>query len=314
MAKLTKVLAVGLIVLAVLLGLYAWIVGRRPPPQSAQQSVSSVATFPVVVASKSLPAGQPITADALRIQQMQSIPTSSFSEMASLIGRVPIGVIDENTPVLGGQLASGLASRLDVGERAIAVKVDETTGVGNRVHPGDYVDVFFVLHRDNSGAGEAEIDRTQARLLLSRVRVLAYGSAVLGGADSNTANQNTTNRVDNVRTAVLAVSTEQVDRLALADNSGHLVLALRNPKDPDAVDDKLFAPFDAVLAASGKSAADLSGSDRAAAGLALDTLAGEGNHKKPSTVRPVNTASKAVVKRAHSIEVIRGGQRESVAY
>ena len=125
---------------------------------------------------------------------------------------MPLVAIAANTPLAEANLTTGLADAVAPGERAIAVRVDEGNAVGNRVRPGNFVDVFFMLKRDMSaGPGaDAEVDATQARLLLSRVRVLSFGDATLPGtSDAADAAANAANapRSAGARTAVLAVLT-----------------------------------------------------------------------------------------------------------
>ena len=176
MINLTKIVAAILVLLALALGGYAWMLSRQapaaPPPAAAASGNSpakaaQVKTFPVVVATKPLPAGLAIPADALRVEQLTINPAGAFQETAPLAGRVPVIDLGEGSPLLEGQLVSGLALRVAEGERAVAVKADEVMGVGNKVQPGDFVDVFLMLKSDSK-----DIDRSQARLLLSRKRVL----------------------------------------------------------------------------------------------------------------------------------------------
>jgi pilus assembly protein CpaB len=126
----------------------------------------------VVVAAQAIPAGQALKAEDLQLTQLPSKPDGAYGEIQAAIGSVPAVDIPKGAPVLKGQMVTGLALKVAEGERAVAVKVDESIGAGNRIRPGDFVDVFFVLRRDGN-----EIDQSQARLLLSRKRVLAYGAA-----------------------------------------------------------------------------------------------------------------------------------------
>ncbi|CAB3698018.1 Flp pilus assembly protein CpaB [Paraburkholderia rhynchosiae] len=317
MLKLTRIAAGALIALALLLGLFAVTLLRRPAP--APVTSFKQAVFPVVVATRVLPAGKPIAVDALRVQPLPINPNGAFADPSLLVGRLPAADIGAESPVLEQQLSSGLAERIEAGERAVAVPVEESNAVGNRLRPGNFVDVFFTLKRDGNLGSGAEVDRTQARLLMSKVRVLAFGNATAGGDTSGEPN-------GVVRTAVLAVPVADVDRLALAETSGRLVFALRNPKDAEVTDVDAFAPLPAVLKTSTPAgAAVLQDSTRAAAGVSLDALSGGGANaapRTPSAPRPAPPPSRIARNGANAgnagsaggaIEVIRGGRAETVA-
>ncbi|MCY1238214.1 Flp pilus assembly protein CpaB [compost metagenome] len=229
--------------------------------------------------------------------------------------------LGEGSPLLEGQLVSGLALRVAEGERAVAIKADEIMGVGNKVQPGDFVDVFLMLKSDSK-----DIDRSQARLLLSRKRVLAFGSASVDGLASKTdknGNSQSQQRTEAARTAVLAVPVDDVNRLALAENSGRLLLALRNPTDMSEPDPKLFAELPTALQPAPPKRgepprAPLEGLDRAQAGLtAADFVTGG----KPGALRapPIATRPPAATSTSGSrgglqVEVIRGDRSETIHY
>ncbi len=307
----TRIVAGVLIALAVVLGVLALTLARRPAPVPAPVAPAPAA-YHVVVALRALPAGQPIPADALRIQNLPINPSGAFDEPSLVAGRVPVAEIGAQAPVLEAQLSSGIAERIEPGERAVAVRVDETNAVGNRLRPGNLVDVFFTLKRDGLSvgpAGQAEVERTQARLLRSRVRVLAWGNVAANGTpDANTP----------ARTAVLAVPLADVDRLALADGAGRLVLALRNPRDTDVLDAATLPAYPGVLkTAAGRGAPP---STRAAAGVALDELSGSRTRQSlpaPAAV-PRSAPARRLVAGAPeaggAIEVIRGGRSETLAW
>ncbi|MFX7870808.1 RcpC/CpaB family pilus assembly protein, partial [Acinetobacter baumannii] len=77
--------------------------------------------------------------------QLPINPVEAFSDVSKVVGREPILPVGVGVPLLASQLASGLAQQVGAGQRAIAITVDEVIGVGNRVMPGDYVDVFLVV-------------------------------------------------------------------------------------------------------------------------------------------------------------------------
>ncbi|WP_398497661.1 Flp pilus assembly protein CpaB [Variovorax sp.] len=326
MINLTKIIAAILVLLALALGGYAWMLSRQapvtPPPVaaasgSAPTKAAQAQTFPVVVATKQLPAGLAIPADALRVEQLTINPSGAFQETAPLAGRVPVIDLGEGTPLLEGQLVSGLALRVAEGERAVAVKADEVMGVGNKVQPGDFVDVFLMLKSDNK-----EIDRSQARLLLSRKRVLAFGSASVDGlpskTDKNAAAQ--AQRAEIARTAVLAVPVEDINRLTLAENSGRLLLALRNPTDMTVPDPKLFADLPVALQPAPLKPGEarrppLEGLDRAQAGVTIvDFVTGGKPGAQPAPAARAPAARSGGDRGGLQVEVIRGDRSETIRY
>ena len=305
MVHLTKIVAALLVLLAIVLGIYAWILNHRVqpslPPTSGQTAPppevrATVPQFPVVVAARATPAGQVIAADALRVAQLPIQPSGTFASADALIGRVPVLDLSEGTPLVENQLASGLARRLGDGERAVAVRADETMGVGNRVQPGDYVDVFVILKSDGR-----DIASNQARLLLSRKRVLAFGAASVENMPQN--NQPSQSRIEAARTAVLAIPVAEIARLALGENGGHLLLALRNPADTTQPDPALFTGLTAThLAAEGAN-----GGKPAAMLAAVEKRP----DARPTSARR-STANLPV--RANEVEFIRGDRRETLNY
>jgi pilus assembly protein CpaB len=307
MQNLNRIIAVLLLGAALLLGLFAWMLGRRPPPAPATPVVAQ-ASFPVVVATQALPAGKPITADALRLEHLPINPIGAYSDPAQLVGRVPSLEIGAQAPVLDAQLSSGLAERIEAGERAVAIRVDESNAVGNRLRPGNLVDVFFTLKRDGTPGTPGEVGRTQARLLLSRVQVLAFGK------DGSSESRGDLNAA--VRTAVLAVPVTAVDKLTLAENAGRLVLALRNPRDPDTADSAALPPYGSVLKTAASGVQPASPSTRAAAGVALDQLSGGAvaEPAAPAKSNGMRASPRIVAGTRHDIEVIRGGRAETVAW
>jgi len=161
------------------------------------------------------------------IEQLPINPAEAFSDVTKVVGREPILPVGVGVPLIASQLSSGLAQQVEAGQRAVAINVDEVVGVGNRVMPGDYVDVFLVMRKDGQ-----EIEDSQARLLLPHLRVLAFGPlAINEGPQKQPENNGVTRKVDQAKTAVLAVPVEAVSQLAMAHQSGRLLLALRNPGD-----------------------------------------------------------------------------------
>ncbi|ALM84000.1 Flp pilus assembly protein CpaB [Bordetella sp. N] len=322
MSNVTKIVAVLLLLIALGLAYLAMRIAMQPPapPSTAPAVVRSqdaVPTHPVVVAARAIEAGTQVDGAALTVAQWPVMPSGAFAAPADLANAVTRVAIQPGEPVTKFQLARGLANYLQPGERAVAIAVDEIIGASNRIRPGDSVDVFITLERGQ------EVGGTQARLLQSRVRVLAYGSQSLDGpdADEKAAAQRNGGAAPAPRNAMLAVPVAQVNELLLAARSGRLQLALRAPDDATVPDPALFPARQPVLNAR----ADLNVSqktlaaddvNRAYAGDSLPQLSGPA----PRVEAPVAATKPAPAQRTarggggRSVEVVRGGQSEMVSY
>lgn len=301
MQKVTRIVAVALVVLALIMAVVAISVGKRGTRTTAAAGTSEpTPSLPVVVATRELAAGTAIPGDALQIVDKPQRPPGAYTRIDQVAGRVPAQHVPSGSILTATMIARGLGLQLNPGERAIAVPVDELTGAGNRVAPGDYVDVF--LNLGDSRRAAAEDVPGQARLLLSRVRVLGYGADDLdrraaaaeeapapppAEADSSPASGTAPNRSDSrraralaergdeapygspssaaggaARSAILAVPVEDASSLLLGAQTGKLFLALRSPVDDGLADASLFPRPRKVLAPR----ADLGPDERAALG------------------------------------------------
>ncbi|MGC1547201.1 MAG: Flp pilus assembly protein CpaB [Rhodanobacter sp.] len=268
MQKITRIAALLLVVLAVVLAFVAFSLGRRnatpaevPVGRAAASpdTTTNAAVQTLVIAANALPAGQPILLSSLRMDSAPQHPPGSYTSLDAVVGDVPLVNVPADTPITAGLLAHGVAMELQHGERALAVPVDELAGAGNRILPGDYVDVFLSLKDASSVATGPAKDQTQTRLLLSRLRVLAYGDQDLptppASANKSSAavdvaqaaSRSSSSTPPPPRTAVLAVPVAEVDQLLLGAQNGKLALALRHPSDGGKPDGDLFPQPSMVL-------------------------------------------------------------------
>ena len=229
MSSLSKIIAGVLLAAGLVLAFVAWRLASAPssPPQpvapvaaSAPAPQEPVKFYPVVVAAKAIPAGTRIAPDMLEVAKWQVALSGGFPAADLLTGAIVRTDVAVGDPILPSMLAHGMASLLQPGERALAVAVDEVSGGGNRILPGDFVDVFFMLDKS------AEVQAGQARLLQSQLRVLAYGANSLDGPEEKSLLQQGA-PAQPAKTAVLAVPVERVSELMLASRAGRLQLALR---------------------------------------------------------------------------------------
>lgn len=342
MLKLTRIAAIALIALAVLLAVVAFVIGRKPAASADNPSTivkADAQTFSVVEATARLPAGEPISANGVRLTQRTAEVPGAVADLAAVVGKVPVQDISEGSAIGASLLAQGFSLQLRPGERALAVPVDELVAAGNRILPGDFVDVFLNL-RSAATSYNGQQDIAQTRLLLSRLRVLSYGQQdiaaaptssqgqgqapatagndsraadITSGSSSAPSNANGSDATQPARTAVLAVPVADANRLLLGAQQGKLFLALRNPADTGLPDVALFPQargvLDPVRGLDNEQQQALQRPENSAyAGLDGDALAGRGSsaqrsvHETPARA-PVQRRS---TPRPAGIEIIRG--------
>lgn len=336
MLKLTRIAAILLIGLAVILAVVAFGISRRasevtPATPASAGAPAQPATWPVVEAASALPAGRPISAEDLRVSGHPQRPVGAYTSINALVGAVPTQDIPAGTQIQTAQIAQGFSLRLNPGERALAVPVDELVAAGNRIQPGDFVDVFLNLR---ASGGLRDDGDAQTRLLLSRLRVLSYGAHdiqsvanmpsdgsapapddsraqdITGGSTSASSSRSDGTTAP-ARSAVLAVPVAEANRLLLGAQQGKLFLALRNPADTGLPDQALFPTPSRVL----NPRRELSPDERLAlqrpendayAGIDTDALAGRGRSAAATLPLPSSAPRRAAPRANRGIEIIRG--------
>jgi pilus assembly protein CpaB len=174
--------------------------------------------------------------------------------------------------------------------------------------------------------------QAQARLLLSRMRVLSYGAADTApgqAAPTDTAGEastdaraqdiqgsasstSSTSTSAPVRSAVLAVPVAEANRLLLGAQQGRLFLALRNPADVGQPDQELFAQPGGVLDARRELSPEQrlalqSPENDAYAGIDSDALAGRSTRSPARAPAPVRASAPRQAPRLdRGVEIIRG--------
>lgn len=269
-SRVTMVLAGLLLVGALIAGYWGLSLSRQPqvaPVEPAPQPAQAAPAIelpslplpsreeepervPVVVLARAVPAMSVISAEDLLVEELRVAPPGSFAEDEPLLGRVvwrdlPAGtVLNEASFETGGPLARMIRPA----ERALAIQIDEVTGGGGHIQPGDYVDALLFLRDD-----ERNSDRT-AQVVIPALRVLTVGSAL--GADrtgeplmapvAEEEGQRANRRVEQARTVVLALPESLLTRFMLASEVGKLRLAVRS------IDEKLLAEYQAGKALEDK--------------------------------------------------------------
>ena len=216
---LIALFAVVLGIIAVLLA-NSWFSGVEEKRQAA---VVNTQTVSIVVATQPLAFGTKVTAQNVRLQSWpaRSVPQGAFRTIAEVLKdrRVALRPIVPGEPVLADKVSGAdgratLATLLPDGMRAISVPVTAVRGVAGFVLPGTMVDVILTRKIPGEGATTEDI---RADVLLSNVQVLAIDQI----ADDKLGKPKVS------RTATLAVSLDDAQRLILGDEMGNLSLVLR---------------------------------------------------------------------------------------
>ncbi|GJG86429.1 hypothetical protein tb265_16100 [Gemmatimonadetes bacterium T265] len=186
-----------------------------------------VPTAPVVIAARDV--GEGVRLDRLDVSVVQwpltTVPAGAFAVADSVVGRVARIPVFQGEPVVPGRLAPagtgpGIEVKITPGKRAMAVKINDVTGIAGLIQPNSRVDVLVTLK------DEVNQNNQRAKLFMSNMRVLSVGTQVERGADG---------KPINATVATLEVTPEETERLAVATNQGSIQLVLRGYGDPDSV-------------------------------------------------------------------------------
>jgi len=181
-----------------------------------------VASSYVAVAAENLPMGTRLTKEQIKVVgwPASSPVQGSFASPDALIGRGLIQPVHANEPLTETKLApieagAGLPPSIPPGMRALSVRVNDVIGVAGFTTPGTRVDVLVTLNR-----GEVSMSRA----VVSNVQVLTAGT-LYDQEKSKDGNAIPSTVV------TLMVTPDDAERIVLAQNSGSIMLVLRNPLD-----------------------------------------------------------------------------------
>jgi pilus assembly protein CpaB len=231
------VLLVGALLIA---GVTALMAKNMFTGASAPQAVAGPATVPagpqVLVATRALPVGTIIDAEAFRYQPWPEglVQDAYFirggdgeTDPSTLIGTVVRTEISAGQPVTQGALVRPgergfLAAALAPGMRAVTVGVSSTSGVAGFVFPGDRVDL--VLAQEVEGGGDGPPLRV-SETFVRNIRVLAVDQRI------NARDENGNQVVENTSTVTFEATPRIAEKIAVAQTIGQLSLSLRSLAD-----------------------------------------------------------------------------------
>ena len=177
----------------------------------------------IVVATADLGLADTVTSQHIKLVNWPkaSVQPGALRTAAEAEGRVVRSSIVAGEPLIEGKLAPQLAGRggimpmlIPEGQRGVTIRVDDAMRESGFVLPNSRVDVLVSMSK---GGSSEKI----AKVILQDVTVLAAGQTV-----EMKDNKPVTNT-----TVTLALTPQQVERLAVAQSEGRLMLAQRNLRD-----------------------------------------------------------------------------------
>jgi len=166
---------------------------------------------------------------SLGMRDATKIPALALSRTEDAEGRMVLAPIAASTPILPQNLSAtavkGISPQVPTGYRAYSVPVSEADIAGGFLQAGDKVDLYLTLpgalFSANDTAAPKKGDLSKSTLLLQAITVLAVGTKLKTDGTASTS----------VRTATLALNTEDLAKVALANRLGTISFAIRNPAD-----------------------------------------------------------------------------------
>ena len=192
----------------------------------ASKAENRIVTRPVVIAAKDVGEGKSIDREAVTVAEwpINTIPAGAYASIDSVAGRVTRIDVFRGEVIVPGRLAPdgvgpGLQVKITPGKRAVAIRIDDVSGISGMVQPNSRVDVL-VTTRDPS------TNKDVAKTFMSNMRVLSVGTISATSAD---------NRPIQAPTATLEVTPTEAERLMIAQGTGRIQLSLRGYGDPDSI-------------------------------------------------------------------------------
>jgi len=211
--------------------LLTWFLYAATKAPRAEKTVS------IQAAARDLPAGTRLRKADLKTVRVPEADAPKFAILDEklAIDRALLLPVTTNEPLTSAKVASaggpeGLPALIDDGMRAIAVPINESSGVAGLIQPRAHVDVLFTRPGSLSEAVTTTIIEDVVVLAMGRTTE-ATSSATIPATGQAAAAPRT------AQSATLLVSPEQARMIELAKNEGKVSLSLRNPLDESATGD-----------------------------------------------------------------------------
>lgn len=215
--------------------------------------------LPTVYAKVDIPFGTQVSADQVeaQVKPVDQRAPDAFNDVGLVIGRtVTTNVLagkqlQESDFALSRTGQAPIAGNIEQGLRAVAIQVDQVSGVGTLINVGDRVDLiagfsgpdkFPVITIDPQTqqiTPVAGLNNTSVKLLLQNLQVVgalfppppAEQTQAQGQAQPGATTAPTTALTGQQELVIVAVTPQQAEVIKFAQLDGTITLALRSPKD-----------------------------------------------------------------------------------
>ena len=200
------------------------------------RGIAPVTSRTVVMVARDLPARSLVTDEDLVTEEfpLAQVPAGSLASKIQAVGKILV------VPVVKGQALNAkcfigdaegveLAIALGQGQRAVSVKLTRHGGLSGLLYRGAIVDVLATFQAPNDKTGRGELT---SKTLLQGIPVLDVGdkAATSGSKGGSFGGKGLL--------VTLLLDSAQAEALRLATERGTISLAMRNPHDAAAVNNK----------------------------------------------------------------------------
>jgi Flp pilus assembly protein CpaB len=209
-------------------------------------------TTPVVIAAKDIPLGAKITADMVKTKDIANDqkPANGYTDVSFVIGQTARQSVTAEqlitTDILTGSSGSIQNIEVPTGKVAIAIQVDQVSGVGTITKAGDHIDLLVGLTGDkfpvvtlnpddNSITVVSGLNSTSVKLLLQGMQVLGTllppPPADTGQNEGDTTTGGSTSLTGQSQIIIVAVDAQQAEVIKYAQLDGSISVVLRSADD-----------------------------------------------------------------------------------
>lgn len=196
--------------------IYLYLAGKEAEPVQKSQTLRTV-----VVATVDIPERTVIREEMLKVVHMPAdvMQADAIVDLSSVIGKVAKfrilqGDVLTEQKLFSDRKMEGFIGAIPDDKRAISIPVTDITGVSGFAKPGDYVDIMLISDKLSKNTISGEI-------LLQNILLLAINK------EHEVAEGKKENAKEQLTTATIAVSPEDVVKIAAAQSQGTIYLALR---------------------------------------------------------------------------------------